>query len=146
MFSMLDIGVKSAVNLRRECGNYENTTGMPAISKSIFFSMYSIFKSRSLPQTIAFPILLIVVCAAMSRSGWWRQKEPDRFYYVYFCSTLLTAAVSIIHLAVIVCYSGDAQFTQYNFISGFSLDCLILFTLAELLHRLNILEDAQEAK
>lgn len=146
LFSMLDLGVRSAINLRREyCGNYERSAGMPAQGKSIFFSSYSIFKARSLPQTIAFPLLLVIVCAVLSRSGWWRKKEPDRFYYVYFCTTLLAAAIAAAHLTVVICFSGDAQLTQYNFIAGYSLDCLILFTLAELLHRLNILEEAQEA-
>ncbi len=146
MFSMLDLGVRSSVNLRREyCGNYENSTGMPARGKSIFFAAYSIFKSRSLPQTIAFPILLIVVCAVMSRSGWWRQKEPDRFYYVYICTTMTATAIIVVHLAEVIFFSGDAQLTQYNFIAGFSLDCLMLFTIAELLHKLNILEETQSA-
>lgn len=146
MVSMLDLGVKSAINLRREyCGNYERSTGMPARGKSIFFSAYSIFKSRSLPHTLAFPLLLVLVCTLLSRNGWWRKKEPDRFYYVYFSTTLMAAAIAFVHLAEVVCFSGDAQLTQYNFIAGFSLDCLILFTLAELLHRLNILEEAQEA-
>lgn len=141
MFSMLDLGMRSSINLRREyCGNYERSAGMPARGKSIFFAAYSIFKSRSLPQTIAFPLLLVVVCAVMSRSGWWRQKEPDRFYYVYFSTTMMAALIAAANLAVVICCSGDAQLTQYNFIAGFSIDCLILFTIAELLHRLNILE------
>lgn len=145
MASMLDLGVRSSVDLRRSyCGNYERTVAMPAQGKSIFFAAYSIFKSRSLPRTIAFPLLLAVVCAVLSRSGWWKQKEPDRFYYVYFCVTLLAAVVLFAHLAVILCRSGDAQLTQYNFIAGFTLDCLMLFTVSELLHRLNILEEKQE--
>lgn len=144
LLSMLDLGVRSATDLRRTyCGNYERTVGMPAQGRSIFFAAYSIFKSRSLPHTIAFPLLLVVVCAVLSRSGWWRQKDPDRFYYVYFCTTMAAAAIAIAHLTEVICLSGDAQLTQYNFIAGYSLDCLLLFTAAELLHRLNILEEMQ---
>ena len=47
------------------------------------------------------------------------------------------------HLTEIILWGGDAQLTQYNLISGFSIDILMLFTLSELLHRLNILEEAQ---
>lgn len=145
MLSMLDLGARSAVNLRREyCGNYERSAGMPAKSKSIFFAAYSIFKSRSLPQTIAFVFLLIIVCIVLSRKGWWKKKDPDRFYYVYFCTALLAAAIFLFHMAEIICRSGDAQLSQYNFIAGFSMDCLILFTMSELLHRLNILEENRE--
>lgn len=144
MMSMLDLGARSAMNLRREyCGNYENTSGMPARGKSIFFSMYSILKTRSFPHTIAFLILLEIVCAVMSKKGWWTKKESDRFYYVYFCTTLLAFGISVIHLSEIIFRSGDAQMVQYNFIAGFSMDCMILFTLSELLHRLNILEESR---
>ncbi len=147
MVSMLDLGVKSAVNLRREyCGNYERSAGMPAGGKSIFFAAYSIFKSRSLPHTLAFPVMLAVICAVVSRSGWWRKKEPDRFYYTYFCTTMMAVGIILAHLAVVIVCSGDAQLTQYNYIAGYSMDCLILCTLSELLHRLNILSEAQEAK
>ncbi len=54
MVSMLDIGTKSAGNLRREfCGNFQRTAGMPPKGKSIFFSAYSIFRARSMPHTLA---------------------------------------------------------------------------------------------
>ena len=145
MFSMLDLGARSSVDLRRtSCGSFERSAGRAPMSKTILFAAYSILKIRSFPKTIAFPLLLIVICVLLSRDGWWRRKTPDRFYYVYFCTTLTAAAVMIFHLMVIICSSGDAQLTQYNFIAGFSLDCLILFTLSELLHRLNILDETQE--
>lgn len=144
MISMLDLGARSAMNLRREyCGNYENTADMPARGKSIFFAMYSILKSRSFPHTIAFWFLLEIACVLMSKKGWWMRKEVDRFYYVYFCTTLLAFGIALLHLAEIICRSGDAQIVQYNFIAGFSIDCLILFTMSELLHRLNILEESR---
>ena len=56
---------------------------------------------------------------------------------------MAAAAIAIAHLTEVICLSGDAQLTQYNFIAGYSLDCLLLFTAAELLHRLNILEETQ---
>lgn len=144
LVSMLDLGVRSAMNTRREyCGNYERSANMPEGARSIFFGAYSVFKARSLPHTLAFPLLLAIVCGVMSRSGWWRKKEPDRFYYVYFCATMTAAFVAAAHLAEVICLSGDAQLTQYNLIAGYSLDCLLLFTASELLHRLNILEEAQ---
>lgn len=142
MISMLDLGAQSAVNLRREsCGSFERSTGRSPMSKTIAFAAWSIIKLRSFPRTIAFPLLLVIVCILLSRKKGVAQKNPDRFYYVYFCTTILTAAVMILNLFVVICCSGDAQLVQYNFIAGFSLDCLVLFTVSELLHWLNILEE-----
>lgn len=144
MLSMLDLGIRSAMNTTRDfCGNYLRSAGMPARARSIFMGAYSVFKTRSLPHTAAYPVLLAILCGVLSRQGWWRKKEPDRFYYVYFCTTLTTFLVIVAHLTEIILWGGDAQLTQYNLISGFSIDILMLFTLSELLHRLNILEEAQ---
>ena len=144
LLSMLDLGIRSAMNTTRDfCGNYLRAAGMPAGARSIFMGAYSVFKTRSLPHTAAFPVLLVILCAALSRQGWWRKKEPDRFYYVYFCTTVTVFLAIAAHLTEIILWGGDAQLTQYNLISGFSIDILMLFTLSELLHRLNILEEAQ---
>lgn len=135
MLSMLDLGARSAVNLRREsCGSFERSTGKAPMSKSIVFSAWSIFKLRSFPKTIAFPLLLVVVCILLARKKGVAKRNPDRFYYVFFCTTILAAAVMILNLFVVICCSGDAQLIQYNFIAGFCLDCLVLFTVSELLH------------
>lgn len=144
MLSMLDLGIRSAMNTTRDyCGNYLRSAGMPARARSVFMGAYSVFKARSLPHTAAYPVLLMIVCAVLSRQGWWRKKEPDRFYYVYFCTTMIAFLTIAAHLTEIILWGGDAQLTQYNLISGFSIDILMLFTLSELLHRLNILEEAQ---
>jgi len=147
MLSMLDLGIRSAMNTTRDfCGNYLRSAGMPAGARSIFMGAYSVFKARSLPHTAAFPVLLAILCAVLSRQGWWRKKEPDRFYYVYFCTSMTAFLVILVHLMEVILWSGDAQLTQYNLISGYSIDILMLFTLSELLHRLNILEEAQVNK
>ena len=144
LLSMLDLGIRSAMNTARDfCGNYLRAAGMPARARSVFMGAYSVFKTRSLPHTAAYPVLLAILCAALSRQGWWRKKEPDRFYYVYFCTTLTAFFVVAVHLTEIILWGGDAQLTQYNLIPGYSIDILMLFTLSELLHRLNILEEAQ---
>lgn len=67
LFSMWDIGIKAAFNLRRDyCSNYERGAGMPAMGKSIFWSMWSIFKERSAPKTIGYLLLLVIAFSAMS--------------------------------------------------------------------------------
>ncbi len=142
LLSMLDLGAQSAINLRREsCGSFERSTGRAPMSKTIVFSVWSIFKLRSFPKTIAFPLLLVVACVLLSRKKGVAQKKPDRFYYAFFYTTMMIATVMILNLFVIICCSGDAQLIQYNLIAGFCLDCLVLFTLSELLHWLNILEE-----
>lgn len=68
---MLDIGTKSAGNLRREfCGNFQRTAGMPPKGKSIFFSAYSIFRARSMPHTLAYPLLLLILCGVLSEGAY----------------------------------------------------------------------------
>lgn len=138
MLSMLELGAQSAVNLRREsCGSFERSTGRSPLSKSLVFSAWSIMKLRAFPKTIAFPLLLVIVCIFLARKKGVAKRNPDRFYYVFFCTTILATAVMILNLFVVICCSGDAQLVQYNFIAGFCLDCLVLFTVSELLHWMN---------
>lgn len=145
MVSMLDIGTKSAGNLRREfCGNYQRTAGMPPKGKSIFFSAYSIFRARSMPHTLAYPLLLLILCGVLSYKGWWRKKEPGQAEFVFFWTALLAAAILFVHLAEGILCSGDAQLVQYNLLAGFCMDDLGLLTLSALLRRLNILEEKKK--
>jgi len=145
IISMWDMGVKAALNLRRDyCGNYERSTGMPPMGKSIFWSVWSIFKTRSAPQTIGYLALLILVFSIMSGRKVFNRYAVDRWNYVYFFLMLVMAVSGIADLTYVICKSGDAQFVQFNVTLGVVMDILLYYVAAEILHKLNIMEAEHE--
>ena len=147
MLSMWDLGVKSAFNLRRSyCGNYESSTGMPAMGKSIFWSAWSIFKERSAPKTIGYLALLVVVFSAMSGRKVFNKRVVRRWDYVYFTVMVIFLLIGVVDITYVMLKSGDTQLVQFNMVMGVSMDILFYYVLAEILHKLNILEARNEEK
>lgn len=145
MLSMWDIGIKAAFNLRRDyCGNYEKSTGMPAMGKSIFWSMWSIFKERSAPKTIGYLLILVIAFAAMSGRKVFNRHAVKRWMYVYFWMMMSMVLIGIADLTYVICKSGDAQLIQFNITMGVVMDILFYYVMAEVLHKLNILEETNE--
>lgn len=147
MLSNWDLGVKSAFNLRRSyCGNYESSTGMPEMGKSIFWSAWSIFKERSAPKTIGYLLLLIVVFSVMSGRKVFNKRVADRWDYVYFTVMAVCLLIGLADITYVILKSGDAQLVQFNMVMGVVMDILFYYVLAEILHKLNILEARNEEK
>ena len=145
MVLMWNNAIQSALHLRRDyCGNYERSTGMPPMSKSVFFSMWSMFRERSLPATIGYFALLIIVFVAMSGRKVFNRRAVERWDYVYFTTMLAIAAIGIADITAVICLSGDAQLVQCSMTFGVTLDLLFYFVIAEILHKLNILEGKNE--
>lgn len=146
--SMLDLGIKSSFNLRRDyCGNYEQSTGMPVRAQSVFWSMYNLYKIRSAPKTIGYLLILIAAYVLMSgKKPFSLRQTPDRFHYVYLLVMLLITLVGISDITYVIIYSGDAQLTQFNAVMGVCMDLLLFFVLTEILYKLNILEKGKEVK
>lgn len=146
-FSMLDLGVKSAVDLRRSyCGNFEQSVGMPPRAQTPFWSMYSTYKIRSAPKTIGYLVLLIAAFVIMSGQKTFADDgKLDRFHYVYLITmtTISLGCVSV--LTYILIRSGDAQLSQFHFLPGVCMDLLLYYVAAEILYKLNILEQKKEA-
>lgn len=141
MISMWDIGIKSAFNLRRSyCGNYESSVGMPAMAKSIFWSAWSIFKERSAPKTIGYLVLLVILFSVMSGRKVFNKRVVDRWDYVYFTGMVIFLLTGMADLTYVILKSGDAQLVQFNMVIGVVMDILFYYVLAEILHKLNILE------
>lgn len=142
---MLNNAVGSALRLRRDyCGNYERSTGMPAMGKSVFFSAWSMFRERSLPSTIGYLALLIIAFTVMSGRKVFNRKTVQRWDYVYFTAMLAITAIGVADITAVICLSGDAQLVQSSMTFGVALDLLLYFVIAEVLHKLNILEDKNE--
>lgn len=145
LFSMWDIGIKAAFNLRRDyCSNYERGAGMPAMGKSIFWSMWSIFKERSAPKTIGYLLLLVIAFSAMSGRKVFDRHSVKRWVYVYFWLMMSMVLIGIADLTYVICKSGDAQLIQFNITMGAVMDILFYYVMAEILHKLNILEETNE--
>ncbi len=142
---MWNNAIQSALHLRRDyCGNYERSTGMPAMSKSVFFSMWSMFRERSLPATIGYLVVLVVAFTAMSGRKVFNRKAVHRWDYVYFLTMLAVTAIGLTDITAVICLSGDAQLVQCSMTFGVTLDLLFYFVVAEILHKLNILEGKNE--
>lgn len=145
MALMLNNAIQSALRLRRDyCGNYERSTGMPAMSKSLFFSMWSMFRERSLPATVGYLVLLVAAFVIMSGRKVFNRRTVRRWDYAYFITMLTVTAIGVADIIAVICLSGDAQLVQCSMTFGVSLDILFYFVIAEILHKLNILEGKNE--
>lgn len=147
MVLMWNNATVSALHLRRDyCGNYERSTGMPPMGKSVFFSMWSIFRERSLPGTLGYFVLLVAAVILMSGAKVFNRKVVARWDYVYFTTMLAVAAIGLGDITAVICRSGDAQLAQCSMTFGVVLDLLFYFVIAEILHKLNIMEGKNENK
>lgn len=143
LLSMWDLGIKASMELRRDyCGNYEKSAGMPPMGKSLFCSVWSIFKEQSAPKTIGYPLaLLLVVFATTGRSLLGKRAKVQRWNYTYFMACICLGVLGLADMTYVVMNSGDAQLVQYNIVLGAVMDILLYFVMAEILHKLNVLED-----
>ncbi|MDF2984999.1 MAG: hypothetical protein K0R50_509 [Eubacterium sp.] len=141
MIAMLDISVKAAFNIRRDySGNYEKSAGMPKMAKSLTWSFWSNFKTNSAPKTIGFLVVMLVAVFILFRQksvriiNYYRQRNsiPLETMLIIFFIGLSNAIVAIVN-------SGDAEMTQHLFLFSVSIDILIYFCFAEVLHKLRIL-------
>ena len=145
MVFMWNNAVRSALRLRRDyCGNYERSAGMPAMGKSVFWSAWSMFKERSLPSTIGYVLLLMIVYTAMSGRKVFNRKAVQRWDYVYYITMLAVTFIGMADITAVICRSGDSQLVQFSMTLGAALDILLYFVIAEILHKLNILEGKHE--
>lgn len=141
LISMWDLGVKAAVNLRRDyCGNYERSAGMPPMGKSIFGSAWSIFKMQSAPKTIGY-LLVLVAIVWITADRKLLGKHAQRWDFTYFMTCMSLLMLGLADMTYVIMHSGDAQLIQYNAVLGTVMDILLYFVCAELLHKLNVLED-----
>lgn len=142
---MWNNAVRSALRLRRDyCGNYERSAGMPTMGKSVFWSAWSMFKERSLPSTIGYVLLLIIVFTAMSGRKVFNRRAVQRWDYIYFVTMLVITCIGMADITAVICRSGDAQLVQFSMTLGVALDLVLYDVIAEILHKLNILEGKHE--
>lgn len=143
---LLELGVRSAFNVRRDyCGNYELSAGMPARGRTPLFALASNFRARSAPKTLGYLIALaIVYCVLLAK--WNTRAMPARARAVAYDTFWTFMAAGLAHMAYIILRSGTAELSRYCLIFSVCIDLVSLLTLAEILHRLNILETEEGEK
>ncbi len=141
---MLDIVIKNVTNLQRSyCGNYEQSYGMPKMAQGIFWSGWSIFKTRSMPKTIGYLVLLVIL--AFYVAGRNRRREQTSSQQL-LSLTYLMMAIGISQAAITIVMSGDAEITRHAFLMGLSMDILLYYSIVSTLSRLKLFEDDVDEK
>lgn len=140
MISMIDIAVKSAFDIRTSySGNYEQSYGMPPKAKSLFWSIWSNFKSTSAPKTIGFLVILFLGVGII-----FRKSILSRRSTVVAETMILIAFVGLFQVILTIIMSGDSELNKHNFIFSVSVDLLCYFFFSEILHKLNIMQGGKK--
>ncbi len=136
MAAMLDIAVKANIEVSREdCGNFEEADSINPGERTLFWSAYSMFKNRSMPKTIGFFVILIIVNIALNIG----KSSKDKKGGVYLSFIGMLTLFTIFTSCFVIVKSGDAALIQYNGQLGMVMDIILFFTIGETLERLNIL-------
>ena len=137
--NLLDVAIKSCFGIRKDsCGNYEQSVGLPARAKSIFFSAWSTFKNNSAPKTIGYLLVLIGAVILLFGRGYSIRPEGDRRSTVFIDMMMVVVLVCILQAGNTIIHSGDAEMLQHCFLVSFGIDLLTYFVLAELVHKIKI--------
>jgi hypothetical protein len=146
MAMLLELGVRSAFQVRRDyCGNYELSAGMPARGRTPLFALASNFRTRSAPKTLGYLLLLAIVYGVLL-AKWNTRQMTARTRTVAFDTFWTVMAAGLLHTAYIVLRSGTAELSRYCLVFSVCIDLVSLLTLAEILHRLNVLETEEGEK
>ena len=90
--------------------------------------------------------MLVVVFSAMSGRKVFNKRVVRRWDYVYFTVMVIFLLIGVVDITYVMLKSGDTQLVQFNMVMGVSMDILFYYVLAEILHKLNILEARNEEK
>ena len=97
---------------------------------------------QSAPKTIGYLLVLIlIVFLSSGRKLFGRHAHAQRWDFTYFLTCVCLFAIAMADLTYVILHSGDAQLVQYNIVLGAVMDILLYFVAAEMLHKLNVLED-----
>ena len=142
-FGLLELGVRAAFHpMRSYVGSFESDTGMPERSMNGKLTSYSNFKANSLPQTIGFLVILLIVYWVLFRKRRGLNPHQARFTFrerqIMLDTFLLMLLTGVLHLSAIICFSGTAEMERYQMLCGVCIDGMLLLFAAEILHRLKI--------
>ncbi|MBR6029720.1 MAG: hypothetical protein IKP40_11620 [Clostridia bacterium] len=141
---LMELGVRAAFHpVRSYVGSYERSAGLPERLANQQLTFYSNFKANSLPQTMGFLLILMVVYWALFRkrrglnphSARWTFRERQ----IMLDTFIMLLVLGVAHLSAVIFLSGTAELERYQLLCGTCVDGMILLFIAEILHRLNIL-------
>lgn len=104
-------------------GNYDRTAGKEPGAETGFFRFYSTFKENTVPRTLGFLLILLVIFWLLNWKDWWRRIL---FLYLMVLSVCLMAAV--------VVRSGAAEAARQLFYYNVVFDMLVFFIAAQFFH------------
>ncbi len=135
MIKMLKLGFNNAYQIRpHELGNYTKDSGKPPLSRSYFWSGWSYFKYKFLPNNLVASLAYIGIFFYFSIKRYYRAyKDGDddtRFteevYYYIFLIGLSQIAASLIG-------AGDADLAKHEFMYNMTFDFLFLVCIKNLI-------------
>lgn len=143
---LLELGVRAAFDVRRDyCGNYELSTGMPARGRTPLFALASNFRVRSAPKTLGY-LLALAILYGILLAKWNTRQMPVRARTVAFDTFWVIMAAGLAHTFYIILRSGTSELSRYCLIFSVCIDLVTLLAIAEVLHRLNVLETEEGKK
>ncbi len=141
---MLELGTQAAFSPARSyVGNYEYSPDAPERRQSQLMVYYSNFKAESLPRTIGFLAILLIVYLVLFRRQRglqhfvlrWTARERQIMLGTFLC----LLGIGIADITGVICQSGTAELERYQTLYSSCIDGMLLMFMAEILHRLNIL-------
>ena len=141
---LLEFGTKSAFNVNRGyVGNYEQSLGLPERTKNQIMITYSNFKTNSLPQTMGFLVILVIVYFILFRKQKGLQHKVQRWTarerQIMLDTFLCFLFIGIADITAVIFLSGTAELERYQMLYGICIDGVVMLFISEILHRTNIL-------
>jgi hypothetical protein len=124
-------------------GNFEKNPEIPERMKNQFMIFYSNFKENSLPQTMGFLVILVVIYYVLFRKRkglqYRTQRWTNRERQIMLDTFLCMLGVGIADISAVILFSGTAELERYQMLYGICIDAVLLMFISEILHRTNIL-------
>ena len=143
-FGMLEFGTQSAFHPnRRYVGNFEISSGLPERAKNQILIFYSNFKENSIPQTMGFLVILVIIYFVLFRKRRglqyivkrWTNRERQIMLDTFLC----LLGIGIADITAVIILSGSAELERYQMLYGICIDGVLMLFISEILHRTNIL-------
>lgn len=140
MLGMLDISVRASMeSVRGYNGNYEKSAGKSPMSKSVFWTAWSQFKSGAAPHTIGFLVVLaIAILILYLRRVTRSTTASDSRGTLTFITLALMLAIGLSQAVTAIVESGDGDIQKQSFLLGLAIDLVSYYLVAEVIHRTNI--------
>lgn len=137
--NLMDVFIKSCFGIRKEsCDNYEQSVGLPAQAKSIFWGAWSTFKNTSAPKTIGYLLVLIGAVLLLFGRGYSIRPDEDRRSTVFLDMMMVVVLICVLQSGNTIIHSGDAEMVQHCFLISLGIDIITYFVFAELVHKIKI--------